>query len=523
MKRCVPFFLLLPTVSLLACGEDPECPACDTLASQDTTDTGDPVDTSGPADDTDTEPDDLDGDGWAWPEDCNDNNPAVHPDALDIQDGADNNCDGSIDVHTLAAAHTKLIGEDAGDWAGANVAGVGDVNADGFDDIGVAAWYNDASATDAGAVYVLFGPVEAGSYSLSYADVRLTGENAGDTLSRLIGVGDHDGDGYDDVVFCAQNEDSGGSNAGAAYLMTGPLEGPWDIAEAEAKLIGEAAGDGVMRAVRAGDLDADGQDDLLIGAPGDKTYGTNTGAAYIVLGQVSGSVSLTDSHAKLHGIAEGDLAGAFMVGPGDLNGDGYDDAVIGDHNGSHGGDNTGSAYLLYGPVSDGTRRLTQAADAMFFGARANGKAGKVAWAGDLTGDGAQDWVTAMFGDEGGDTFVFEGIQNGELGPADADVTLSLGVDDATGVGDVNGDGNDDLLVGSSGESYLVFGPLLSDVVAGEADVVFPGERDDDYAGWRVASVGDTDADGYQDFMIGAKAEDTGGQTAGAAYLVLGSP
>ena len=524
MQRTLPLFLALLPIGLLACERVTDCPECDSPEPEDTqVDTGD----TGEHVDTEPDPTDLDGDGWVAPDDCNDLDPGIHPDALDVLDGADNNCDGVIDQHTLGAAHSKLLGEAAGDWAGANVAGLGDINGDGFDDIGVSAWYNDASADNAGALYAVLGPVARGTWSLANADVRLTGEAADDTLSRLIGAGDHNGDGLDDVLLCAQGEDTAENNAGAAYLLHGPLEGPWSLADADAKILGEARGDGVMRAVQGGDLDGDGQGDLLIGSPGDATYGSMTGAAYVVLGPASGTLSLANAHAKLTGINEGDLAGAFMVGPGDLNGDGYDDAVIGDHNGSHGVENSGSAYIIHGPITAGEERLTQAAaaaGAMFFGSEANGKAGKVAWAGDLTGDGAQDWLTTSFGDMGSSAFVFTGDQTGELNARDAVASVNWHADDATGVGDVNGDGFDDLLMAAAeGDTTLLFGPLLGTVDDHGISVVFPAEEADDYAGWRVACAGDTNGDGAPDMLIGAKSDDEAGTTAGAAYLVLGNP
>ncbi len=519
MMRAV---LLLPALPLLlsACGGDCDCEDSEPVVPEDT---APDVHDTAPPDTQDGPRTDLDGDGWAWPEDCNDQDASVGPDALDVINGADDNCDGVVDVHTLAAAHSKMLGEASGDWAGANVAGVGDVNADGYADIGISAWYSDASANNAGSLYVVLGPVAPGEWSLAYADVRLSGESAGDNLSRLIGVGDHDGDGFDDVAFCAQGDDTTGPGAGAAYLMRGPLEGPWDVASAHAKILGESAGDGVMRVVAGGDLDGDGQGDLLVGAPEEGSYGDQTGAAYVVLGPVGGQISLADAHAKLTGTDEGELAGAFMVGPGDLNGDGYDDAVIGDHNGSHGGHHKGSAYLIHGPITAQTARLTQAAAAMFWGPVEDGKAGKVARAGDLNGDGDDEWLTASMGSAGQSTFVFSGQASGELAGADALFTINTTVSDATGVGDVNGDGYDDVLIGRESEdSYLFFGPLLSSVGAEAAAVVFPSESGDDYAGFRVAGVGDTDGDGLPDFVIGAKGDDTAGTTAGAAYLLLGS-
>jgi hypothetical protein len=517
-QRILVFAPLL--LGLTACGED--CPADDT--APDTTDTHDtgPVDTNDSQADTDGGDVDADGDGWSWPEDCNDADPDISPDALDVADGVDNNCDGIIDMHTLAAAHTKLIGEAAGDMAAAHLGGVGDVNGDGFDDISVGAWFNDAAFRDAGAAYIVFGPVPAGAFSLSYADIRISGEAAEDNLGRTVSAGDINGDGYGDVFTSSMGEDSGGRNAGAVYLLHGPLEGPWNLADAQAKIVGEAEGDNLLRAIVAGDLDSDGTDDYLLGSPGEATYGSHTGAAYVWLGAPSGSVDLADAHAKLHGIAPGDMAGAFLVGPGDLNGDGHDDVIIGDDKGSHGGDLRGSAYVIHGPITAQTSRLTAASGAMFFGPRDNAQAGKVAWAGDLTGDGSDDWLTAAFGDGGGLAWVFDGGLEGELNGNDAAAIGDIGLDDATGVGDVNGDGQDDLLIGHRGESFLFFGPLGGAFGQRHVDVHFPAEEDDDDAGWRVSPAGDTNADGLADFLIGARSEDTAGSGAGAAYLILGS-
>ncbi|MFH1469053.1 MAG: FG-GAP-like repeat-containing protein [Pseudomonadota bacterium] len=467
---------------------------------------------------------DVDGDGFFAPEDCNDLDPLIHPDALDVINGADDNCDGARDVQLLSGVHTKLVGEHDGDWAGASVAGLGDVNADGFADIGVGAWYEPTNGRNAGAAYVLLGPVERGTYSLVYSDVKFVGEAMGDTLSRLEGAGDMDGDGVGDLLLCAQYEDTAGRDAGAAYLVLGPPEGPWDLADAEAKILAEAAGDGLMRAMRGGDLDADGFPDLLIGCPGDDTAGSGAGAAYVLTGPISGALSLADAHAKLIGQAGGDTSGAFLAAPGDMDGDGHDDVVVGDHNGSHGGSHRGSAYLIRGPVPAGAGTLLDTASAVFYGSVDDAQAGKVAEAGDLDGDGDTDWLTAAFGDHGARTYLFDGALNGEIAGRDAFAVVALEVADAVGVGDLDADGYDDLLVGDELGSYLLFGPLLGgDLAEADVDVFLPAEEEDDDAGFRVAAAGDTDADGCADLLIGARHEDMGGDDAGAAYLVLGSP
>jgi hypothetical protein len=132
-----------------------------------------------------------------------------------------------------------------------------------------------------------------------------------------------------------------------------------------------------------------------------------------------------------------------------------------------------------------------------------------------------------------------------LGPITADYTLAVGFDalwsgesdhdfagtSVAGAGDMNADGAMDLIIGAygddtlgaeSGAAYIVYGPTRGDNNLSNAAAKINGTGSDDYAGWAVGSVGDMNADGYDDVVVGAKFESSTYTHAGAAYVVLGS-
>jgi hypothetical protein len=188
----------------------------------------------------------------------------------------------------LAYADAQLIGENAQDFAGRAVSSAGDSNADGFDDLLVGASGHDGNGTAAGAAYLVLGSASSltGSIDLSTANAVLQGESTLAYAGRAVSpAGDIDADTYDDLLIGAHGDDGSGTAAGAAYIAFSPLTGTIILDEPEYKLSGEAAGDEAGFAVgSAGDVDADGVPDIIVGAWTESTTGTNAGAAYLVLG-----------------------------------------------------------------------------------------------------------------------------------------------------------------------------------------------------------------------------------------------
>jgi hypothetical protein len=494
--------------------------------------------------------------------DCDDTDASISPRATEVcDDGIDQDCDGTSDGCTfdgdisVTTADVYIYGEADGDRLGQGdpgLANAGDLDGDGNDELILGAIYNDGNATDAGAAYIFFGPVSGKGITADTADVTIEGAAASDLAGRaVVGLGDVDDDGFDDVLLTAQGDSTNGTNAGAAYLFHGPVSGTGlTTDDADARFDGAAAGDLVADAARVGDVNNDGYDDIFIASQYfDATTGTDAGAATLLYGPISADydlASVSAADARFIGEAAGDEAGSALWGGGDLNGDGVADVLVAARYNDNGGSNAGTVYVNFGPVS-GEVDLSSS-DAIFTGESAADELGfgaSVANAGDINDDGYDDFLAgARFNGAGGTKsgaayLVFGPLTSGtsaSMAAADA-VFIGEEASDQTGdavagPGDVDGDGNDDVLIGSGwsdagtangGAAYLLLGPVSGSVDLSAADARFLPEGDNDRV--RVNAGGDLDGDGLGDILIGAQLNGSNSSTTnarhGAVYLFYG--
>ncbi len=433
---------------------------------------------------------------------------------------------------TGLSASPNWIGESNQLYAdlGHSVSTAGDVNGDGYGDIVAGAFIYDNGQNDEGAVFGWFGSSTGLGANGSVANADWTVESNEDTAyfgERVALAGDVNGDGYSDVLVSSNLRTSNGTERdGKISLYTGSASGlatqsGWST---ESNQDNAFYGHSVAS---AGDVNADGYSDVIVGAYLYDNGQTDEGRVYIYHG------SSTGLNPTANTVSESNSANAqfgYSVSTaGDVNGDGFSDVLVGGPNWT----GSGRVYVFHGSVAGISTvwnyGLNADGSGEFFG-------GSVSTAGDINGDGYSDVIIGAENYANGQTqegraYIFNGSSTG-LNTLYSWVTEANQVSARFGhsvssAGDVNGDGYSDVIIGAwtydagqndEGAVWVYYGSISGISGAAFLESNITGAA----FGASVASAGDVNGDGYSDVIIGASSYSNPEFLEGAAFVYNGS-
>jgi hypothetical protein len=327
-------------------------------------------------------------------------------------------------------------------------------------------------------VYLVYGGPYLASGSTEALDASFVGDRS-NRMGSAIGSGDLDGDGLPELVLGEEDNDDVGGNAGAVWILAhDSWLGELDVpVMASVQLTGAASSSTGAALVLPGDVDGDGYGDVVVGAPDEDSNGSGAGAVYLWSGGSLSGIHDLTDGVTWLGASTVHAFGSELDG-GDLNGDGLADIVVGAPSANDLGASTGKVYLLAGGSWGGVNDAETSATASWIGAAKSGNFGSSVVVADLDGDGLGDLAAGAYRDDSGTS--------------------------------------------NAGAVYVFFDAWSwgLDESASGADLAFTGDSSSANVGVSLDAV-DVDADGTEDLIIGAP---NAASSAGAVYVIasLGS-